>query len=172
MKYVFAIDPGTGSTSPAAVAFYDAQSKEVLWSCDIWPLGYKKRGNTIQTITRIQLIVKQLEKLWKETIAKYPINQIGIAIENFVMQGKGGATLQMFRGGALCVFEKEQKVSEVGNTSMKKGAGGHGGASKEEVADGLIKRIPKSAEYIKELKDLKAWDQIDAIGIAFCAEFR
>lgn len=172
MKYVIGIDPGTGSSSPAAIAFYDKHTNQVLWSMDLWPLGYKANSKNMTAIYRIKLIINQIDKLWKETILKYPANQIGISIENFVMVGKGGATLQMFRGAALCVFPATQRIVDVPNTTMKRIAGGKGSADKGQIADGLIDRIPLSAEYIKELKDLKAWDQIDAIGLAYAAEFR
>jgi len=171
MNYVFAIDPGTGSSSPAAICLYDRIEKEVIWSYDLWPLGYKARGGSMTNIHRIKLIIDQMDKIWADTITKFPINQIGISIENFVMQGKGGATLQMFRGAALCVFPPTQKIVNVQNSAMKKIAGGKGSADKEQIAISLIEKLPKSAEYIKELKDLEAWDQIDAIGLAYAADF-
>lgn len=174
IQYVFAIDPGTGSSSPAAVAFFDAKNQEVIWSADIWPLGYKpsSRKDRMLPHVRIKMIFDQITKLWEQTVAEYPLNRIGVCTENFVMQGKGGATLQQMRGAVLCIFPLSVSITEVNNKTMKKVAGGHGGADKEQIGEFLIKALPKSAEVLKELLDLEAWDQIDAIGLAYAAEFK
>jgi len=172
MNYVFGIDPGSGSSSPAAIALYDRIEKEVIWTHAIWPLGYKKRCGNMEPIVRIKMIVTQMEKVWEQTIQNYPTNEIGIAIENFVIQGKGGATLQMFRGAAMCIFPVTQEIIDIPNTTMKRIAGNSGKAGKEDIGEALKLHIPNSEEYIQQLIDLKLWDEIDAIGLAYSAEFK
>lgn len=170
MKYVFAIDPGTGSSSPAGVALLDMKEKKVIWSANVWPIGYKAKLK-MPVHHRIKLIRDQIEKLWDETVEEYGVDNIGVAMENFVMRGKGGATLQQFMGAVLTIFPVITPFCEVHNTTMKKFVGGTGKANKVKIGYKLLGVMPESKEYIQELMDLKEWDQVDAIGIGFTARF-
>jgi len=169
-RYVFGIDPGTGSSSPAAVAFYDTQEKIVLWSDDVWPLGHKVKTK-MPNHHRIGMIRKRIKDLWDDAESQYGTDNMGVAMENFVMKGIGGATLQMFRGAILTIFPYTVPCVEVHNTSMKKLVGGTGKADKIKIGLALMCKIRNNEAMIQELLDLKLYDQIDAIGIAYAAKF-
>ena len=61
------------------------------------------------------------------------------------------------------------KVTEVYNTTVKKNVGGHGRASKQEVAKGVLKFFKKKEHahtIIQEFIKTESWNILDAFAIA------
>jgi Holliday junction resolvasome RuvABC endonuclease subunit len=98
--------------------------------------------------------------------------RITFAIENFVMKGKGGATLQMLRGSLIGRVPYETDVVNVHNITMKSIVGGTGAADKKIVAEGVKKFFRMNAMasiQIDALIKAKEWDILDALGVGICA---
>lgn len=166
---VFAIDPGTGVNSACGVAVLKTEFKsgdtELLHLQDVWP----RRAHT-KTMSRIKDIVDQLEELMGEYYEKSSdTNVFAVAIESFVMRGKGGETLQRFIGAALTrVPVTSTPIIEIQNTSMKKFVGGTGKADKEGVLKKVLIEFPAN-RLLLEAAVKKQYDCIDAIGIGLTA---
>lgn len=165
-EFYMGIDPGTGSSSPAAIALYNAYSNEVLSIRAFWPDDRKA-----EPIKRIKTIATQVDNIIKNLVRRENsiLTDCTVACEDFVMRGKGGATLQMFRGAILTLFPLDTRIVTVQNTGMKRLVTGTGKADKKQIGEALLNNIPKNAELIKMLIEAEGWDELDAIGIAYAA---
>lgn len=160
---VIGIDPGldTENGSPTALAALDMRAKSILCT------RIFTKGLFTTNEDKIRYISANVRIFLLEFLSSYEEKPILVSIENFLMRGKAGTSLQQLRGGLIgalpdCVDD----VNDPWNTTIKKVVGGTGRADKEQVAQGILKLLPKEREYIQELIDRKLWDQTDAIAIA------
>lgn len=164
---IFAIDPGTGVKSACGVAVIEQAPNgtlELIHIEDIWP----KQAHS-STMMRIRDIVDQVEELMGYYYENKGAHEFGVAIESFVMRGKGGETLQRFIGAVLTrVPSTKTHIIEVQNTTMKKFVGGTGKADKELVLKKVLIQFPANQKLI--LAGVKQqYDGIDAVGIGLTA---
>lgn len=153
---IMSVDPASGATSRCGVALFDTETRDIY--------TYAAIGTSAKTTyARIQDVCGQVSGLY--------MKDSKVWLEAFVMRGKSGETLQRLIGGIIARLPKGAAINEVYNTTVKKAVGGHGGASKEEVALGVLKYFTDnkvSSEIIKNLIYDKEYDILDAfaIGIA------
>lgn len=162
---VVGIDPGTGSSSACGLAVFDSETRDILLAKAIWPSSPRYFKPTHH---RIKNIVSQLETQLKS----YAGPDTLIAIESFVMRGKGGETLQRMIGATLTALPYECQVVEVQNTTMKLWVGKSGKASKAEVGQGVSDFFDcnePSSLTIDGFVNALEFDVIDALGIAVAA---
>lgn len=163
---VFSIDPGTGVKSACGIAVLSVkpgQEPELLHIEDVWAIRPQPT-----TMMRIRDVVDQVEQLMTEWYEKSD-GSFAVAIESFVMRGKGGETLQRFIGAVLTrVPTNKTKIIEVANTKMKKFVGGTGKADKELVLKKVLIKFPANDKLI--LAGIREqYDGIDAVGIGLTA---
>jgi Holliday junction resolvasome RuvABC endonuclease subunit len=156
---IVGIDPGSGVSSPTGLVIYDDESELISWFGTVTSKAKKVEN-------RIQHISKEVEKVVKLAIGLDP--EPLVCIENFVMRGKGGETLQMLIGAIISRMPEEATIMQPYNTSVKKVVGGHGRAEKPEVAAGVLEVFKGSESAVFTIKDLIAkeqWDILDALAI-------
>lgn len=168
IKYIFAVDPGTGSSSACGVAFIEKESGRVLWTASIYAKDNQPQ-KSMKARHRIKLILEQVMPLYEHAVdfAKDQDSDVLVAVEAFVIKGKGGVTLEHMKGAFYAALPLKAEIVEVQNTVVKKVAGGKGTASKEQIGKFLQELIPDSSSYIQELINKEKWDEIDAVGIAY-----
>lgn len=155
------IDPGTGRSSPTGLVVFDPETLSISMVENLWA-GHDDNDR------RIRWLMLQVQ----EALESYSQGEIDlVAIETFVMYGKGGQTLQQLIGAYIGQVPFDVKIIHPFNTTVKKIVGGKGDADKEEVANGVCKFFGSNAESKKQIKDLisaEEWDKLDAfaIGIA------
>ncbi len=160
-----AIDPGTGLKSACGIAILKSSSVgvELLQLKDLWT-----RTPQPNALMRIRDIVDQIEDIYTEWYDKENGN-IAVAIESFVMRGKGGESLQRFIGAALTrVPSPKVPIIEVANTKMKKFVGGSGASDKEAILKKVLIKFPANQALIMA-GVRKEYDAIDAVGIGLTA---
>lgn len=166
-RVVFAIDPGTGVNSACGIAVLAELSGQlvIVHLEDVWPRKAHK-----STMSRIRDIVDQVEDLMSRIYEEYSDCEMRVAIESFVMRGKGGETLQRFIGAVLTRVPGDPyvKIHEIQNTTMKKFVGGTGKADKELILKKVLIRFPNN-ELLLTAAAGKKYDSIDAIGIGLAA---
>lgn len=167
IKYVFGIDPGTGSKSACGVCLLDVEENTVVWSASIYPKG--KASPTMPAHHRIKHINENLQQLYLSAVDMCDDTgtRVVVGIESFVMKGKSGETLAQFKGAVMSGLPFEADIREVQNTTVKKYAGNSGKADKLQIAEALKEKLPASKELLQELIDNGRWDEVDAIGIAW-----
>lgn len=152
------VDPGTGITSPTAIAAVDVSNKRILLVQEIRPI----HSNYLRSISmQVETVVEFLRR-------EHCDAEFTIAVETFVMYGKPGQMLQRLIGAILSRVTEACVYKEVYNTTIKKVVAGHGRADKLDVGNGVALFFrgrpdePQVLDYIKN----KEWDKLDAIAIA------
>ena len=157
---ILAIDPSTGSSSPVGIALFNAQTKGIIFYTNI--LTKKKLLHH-----RIRDIIEQLTAIMDEIPKPYTV-----VIEQFVMRGKGGESLQRVIGAYMALIPYECELVFVQNTTAKLFIGGHGHAEKAEVCQGVMrwfKDNETSFQITKELTTKCEYDIIDAFALGVSA---
>lgn len=149
---IMGIDPGTGLSSPAAMFVYDSNSFRII---HYEKFTSKKKDATCR-IREIALNIADRISYFKPDL---------FCIENFVMRGKGGETLQRFIGSLIPFTKEEIPFLQIQNTTVKKVVGGSGKAEKLQVAEGVLEYFTGSLT-IKKLLEEEQWDILDAAAIA------
>lgn len=149
---VLGIDPGTGLNSPAAIFVFDAVTKKIIYSDEY----SSKKKDATSRIREIALKIAQKIGYFRPDL---------FCIENFVMRGKGGETLQRFIGSLIPFTLEVVPFIQVQNTTVKKMVGGTGKAEKPEVALGVLNYFEGISD-IQTLIDNEKWDTLDAAAIA------
>ncbi len=159
MAIVIGIDPGTGASSPTGYCRFNSVTKVI----------YEARTVTsrrFDAANRIHDISKQLYDL--VNCISYPTADI-LCIETTFIMGKGNNSYQQMVGGSIAAADAATKIVFVPNTTMKKRVGGHGGADKVDVANGVIDYFGYGRSKLLDSSVFDAeWDITDslAIGIA------
>ena len=162
---VIGIDPGTGRSSPTGIAVYHSETRKIVYTARI----------TTEFTLEHHVIKDLADKLGKHLKYATKLREVQFLVgcETFVIKGKAGQILQRLIGAFLTRIPFNWTFISVFNTTMKRIVGGHGKAEKIQVAEELLKQFakcPYSVNYIKDLIDMKRWDETDALGIALCAE--
>ena len=158
---VLGIDPGTGLSSPLGLVFYDHDTGTILWYGSIGE-EFKK----LPAIKRIQKITRKVVEIVDILTVSDPDPLI--CIENFVMRGKGGETLQMLIGAIISQLPQGSVIIQPYNTSVKKAVGGTGKADKLQVAQGVRNHFSPCTSAVITIDELiakEAWDILDALAI-------
>lgn len=170
-RYILAIDPGTGSSSPCGVALLDTDKMEIIFTMGVY-VGKGTQKSSESPRMRIKQIADKLKDVIESCIETYGKDELGITSEAFVMRGKGGETLAKFKGACIAHIPIDIAYTEVYNTTMKAVSGGKGTATKQDIAEYLTSIFPKGErEKIMKLQKERRWDEIDAIGLAYAAKF-
>lgn len=152
---VAGIDPGTGSSSPTGFVVFNSDTLTVIKALNISPS--KKKDEVYKRIRDIKRdIAHEFDNYNPELCC----------IEDFVMRGKGGETLQQLIGAFMS--EVPQELEFVQNTVVKKIISGRGDADKLEVAQGLLCAVKANKEtraLVERWIDDQEWDLIDAFAI-------
>jgi len=169
MTLMIGIDPGTGSSSPTGFVGILQPVNQLLWRQEV-------TSQFESTYWRIKDIADEIGGflLQLETSLSADTNVI-IAIESFVMKGKGGETLQRLIGAIIAAVPYSFRIHEVANTTVKALVGSSGRASKLEVAKGVQQWFTQQPSLVTELQtliDTQAWDQLDACAIAIAGYLR
>lgn len=163
---VAGIDPGTGSNSALGLVVFDTETREIAACTEIWADVSKQ-----PTYDRIRSLARQAGELFN-----LPGNASSFTfIEYFVMRGKGGETLSRMVGALITKVPEGSSFIEVQNSTVKKLVGGHGAASKELVAEGVLEYFADNEEsftLISELIHGENWDALDAFAIAIAGVIR
>ncbi len=164
---LFAIDPGTGSSSACGIAVLRVRGDliEVVYLSDIWTRAVHKNA-----MLRIRDIADQVEGLMTNFYECCEPNEVfAVAIESFVIRGKGGETLQRFIGAVLSrVPSATTEIREIANTSMKKFVTGTGKGDKSAIMRSIVKQFPES-KIVLDAALKKQDDALDALGIGLAA---
>jgi len=158
---IIGIDPGTGISSPTGFAVVNTTTREILYAGNI-------TTNRKELAHRIKQISDIFEKTVLDIAATYPDATITCYIEQFVMRGKGGETLQRLVGSLLGRIPYDLGVEYIQNSTVKSVIAGHGQADKVSVARGLEGHFLTNAEshgLIKELVIKGEFDILDALAI-------
>lgn len=150
------IDPGTGSSSPTGIAIFDPQTLEIIYTTNLFT-----KHKILQH--RLKDITSQLVEVFNQVPAPFTV-----CIEQFVMRGKGGETLQRLIGAFMSQVPYSCELIHCQNTTVKAKIGGHGQADKVTVGRGLeafFTPNKDSVKLIKELTDKGEVDIIDALAI-------
>lgn len=154
---IIGIDPGTGITSPTGIAIFRSN-------------GYIEKLATISSTKRENL--DRLRDVAAGIKREVPNRNALLVIETFIMQGKGGQTLQRLIGAVIAAAPEKVKVADVFNTTVKRIVAGNGAAEKIQVAQGVLKWFKTrkdvkrtSVETVTKLISLKQWDILDALAI-------
>lgn len=164
-KIIFAVDPGTGVSSPAGICIYCPNTDKILFTTELWP----DKTNQKPTWRRLLDMINQMKTYLDASVKKY--GPLEVRTERFVMVGKGGETLARFAGGLLASISWECTFVEVHNIILKKDITGNAKASKQEIGAALEKRFAHDADSLDTVRKLihtSKWDQLDAIAIAVC----
>lgn len=192
MDVIFGIDPGSGSSSPTGLAALDITNQNeprILMTTAVF--GTEKGGgqplprhlnrklalsdsqrNDLRkwaATNRIRHTTEQLMDIIGLAMQENRDSRAVVAIESFVMQGKGGETLQRLIGATLNGLPRPIEIVEIQNTTVKAFSGGRGDSDKQAVGMGLRKYFDedvRSVQIIEQLLSLSLFDQIDAIAIA------
>lgn len=162
---IFAIDPGTGKSSPTAIALFDPLARTI---------AFTKHISTEMSVHhhRLSDLRTQFDRWMKYTIKLRGAQQLMVACETFVMRGKGGETLQRVIGSYEATVPLDLHWREVYNTTVKKIVGGKGDADKLDVGIGVryfFQENESSWKYVDELIRNKEWDRTDALAIGIAA---
>ena len=152
---VIGVDPGTGVSSPTGVAIFDPTRRKVLYTERLFPdsPGDDLAHKLAAIRDRFAFIVRF--EVWRAGLG----DEVLMAIESFVMRGKGGETLARCTGALMSCCDENVEVTLVNNLKMKKIVWGTGRASKAEVALGVNKWFGK--DVTAGLSD----DETDALAI-------
>lgn len=152
---VIGIDPGTGVSSPTGFAAFDPDTKEVLY---VEAIG----SNKATPAGRIREISQRVAELLESVD---PDADALVAIESFVMRGKGGETLARMTGALMAAIPERMDQVFVQNTTVKLLVGGHGKADKDQVAAGALHWLYGSGAAQNAAFELYSRDETDALAI-------
>lgn len=161
MQILAAIDPGSGVSSDTGFIALDLATGEILYALEIGTERSELRHRLADITGTVQALLTDLANR----------GNVQCYVESFVMQGKGGETLQRLIGAFMACCPDEVYLEHVQNSTVKKTMAGHGHADKASVAIGTLmffeKELPneKTAEYIKALIKNKKFDILDALAI-------
>lgn len=158
---IIGIDPGTGISSPTGFSAIDVHTKEIFYAGNI-------TTNRKELAHRIKHISDIFENTLLDIVKANPNATITCYVEQFVMRGKGGETLQRLVGSLLGRIPYDIGVEYIQNSTVKAVIAGHGQADKTSVARGLegyFLTNPKSYGLIKELVENGEFDIIDSLAI-------
>lgn len=154
---VVGIDPSSGARSSVGFSVIETSTMEILVAKEF------KIPNSPDLKTRLKQIAAHLIKEFKalEALEKDYI----ICIEQTVMMGKGGESLNRAIGAMMVTMPLARKLYHVSNMRMKLFISGSGKGDKKAIAEGLKKWFSNS-EILFQLTSSSRWDTIDSIGIA------
>ena len=161
-RIIFAIDPGTGSSSACGICVYDPNTVKIITTLEVWP--------ELQKPTWKRLRDMQTQVMHLLNAARDIHGPLEVRTESFVMRGKGGETLARFIGGVIAHLPWDSEFVEVHNIILKRNITGNARADKSEMGEALKKKVPLCIALIQEMIDNKSWDAIDAACIAICTE--
>lgn len=166
MRYVLGIDPTSGARSSLGLAMIDMETKSIIFTRDHTAAPSKELR------VRLKSIASFLIKTFKE-IEAMNLGEYSIGVEQTVMQGPGGESLNRAIGVIMLTTPVNRPLFHISNMQMKVIAGGHGRADKKEIGtylkDVVFKENKESRELIFNLIASSRWDIIDAIGIGVTA---
>ncbi len=169
-RLVIGIDPGTGSSSAAGFVAFIPAERRIVRAEAIWPQLPK-----LTTFGRIKEICERIEVLYGDACFAAGVTSAEtlIGCEDFVIQGKGGVTLQRFIGATLSRFPFDATQRFCQNTSVKRVVGSAGGKSdKREVSHGVLAYFAAHEPSRKIIADAVArldFDLVDAAAIGIAA---
>jgi Holliday junction resolvasome RuvABC endonuclease subunit len=164
-QLVIGIDPGSGVASPTGLSVFDVETREILLADNLGT-----RHKALQH--RIKDISDQLEDYIKQVITNYPDASIIVAVEYFVMLGKGGEILNRLIGSFMGRLPYNIEFTQVQNTTVKRLVGGHGRAEKQQVAAGLLPLFSNNETSMAQIMQLTSeaeWDILDSLAIGVSA---
>lgn len=163
---IIGIDPGFGVKSPTAVSIFDSVDGYIFEAFMQTPGNLKEETEKLSFISktiahRLDLKLNEYENSSK---------RIRICIEDFVMRGKGGQTLARLTGAIIGAMPEYlcKDIKYCRNTTVKMYIGGHGHASKEEVAQGVLgwfSDVPAMKEMVAKWIRNEQWDLTDSLAI-------
>ena len=159
---VIGIDPGFKS-SPTAIVILDPTEQAIV-DARLFTKGILKETDEI-----IRYMSRSIGYYLKTKVDEYDSENVMISIEQFVMRGKGGESMNRLIGAIMSqIPESFEQVVHAQNSTVKKYLGGHGQASKEEVAKGVVKWFGNSwgnIDIVEEWIRREQWDLCDALAI-------
>lgn len=159
MAIVVGLDPGVSVSSDTGFVAFDTETLKLLYVVEI---GSDRRELRHRLKDISEVVAGLLTELAQQG------KPVHAYIEQFVMRGKGGETLQRLIGAIMAVCPDEVKLEHVQNTTVKLVMAGHGHADKASVAfatkDYFVKNADTS-EYIRKLLLSKKFDILDALAI-------
>jgi len=160
---VVGIDPGTGVKSPCGVAAFTVAQKTILLAANV---SSKQRNQ----LKNLRCLPEEVYQTINEAVdVQHDPQQVKIYLEEIVMRGKGGVTLQRHIGAVISRFPMLTPIDTVGVTRVKRLVTGNGDAEKREVGLGVIKFFgsnPESESIVKDYFEDSQWDILDAFAIA------
>lgn len=159
---ILGVDPGLGVKSATGVAMIDYESKTLILHDEI------KVDNKLTLPGKTFAIAEFVRDVAACRRHLYHLDVL--AIEYFVMRGKGGESLQRLIGAIISRFPNTSFASPQ-NTGLKKMLGGHGKAEKHEVALGVKEffRSNEDRKTVDHLMETCKWDILDAMAVAITA---
>ena len=160
-QLIIALDPGTGSSSPTGFSVFNPHTLEIFYAANI-----DTRKGLLQH--RIKDISDKLSATLDEIDRNFADHELIICIEQFVMMGKGGETLQRLIGSFMGRLPYRARLTHVQNTKVKLFVAGHGHADKDAVGFGVLRYFEgnqESAAVIKRLQMQNEPDIIDSLAI-------
>lgn len=157
---VVGIDPGTGLKSPAGLAAFDVETRDILLAEEL-PARWGKASATL----RIASITEQFQE---KIFMRFTGADTLFCVESFVMQGQGGQTLQRMIGAVLSCVPTHCPIEEIQNSTVKKNTAGHGHADKKSVAVVVLDYFISNSNAHKLVTRLildEKWDILDALAI-------
>lgn len=159
MKIV-ALDQSTGSRSDFGFCVVEMDTMDILVAKAI---KIKKDPDLRKRIKLIAAHIAAEFKLLEQQGVDY-----AIFIEQYVMMGKGGESLQRLNGALMVVAPSNREMHFINNLQVKKFVTGSGKAEKRDIAMGLLeifKSNKNSVDLINNLMVGSNWDALDAIAI-------
>jgi len=156
---IIGVDPGTGSSSALGVVHVDFGTRDIVSHTEYWS------DRKLSATQRIRNISDVFCKSWPEHVD-------AVAIEYFVMRGKGGETLARMVGAVIGCLPPTSRFIEIQNSTIKLFVGGHGAATKQQVAEGVLEYFDENVNSFALVSDFindERWDLIDALAIAITA---
>lgn len=162
MRYIVGIDPTSLARSGLGLAMIDLETMSIVLVRDHTIAPSKELR------VRLKSIASFMIKTFKE-IEDLNLGEYAIGIEQTVMQGVGGESLNRAIGVIMLTTPVNRPLFHISNMQMKVVAGGHGRADKKEIGnhlkDIIFKVNKESREALFNLIASSRWDIIDAIGI-------
>lgn len=162
MRYILGIDPTSGARSSLGLAMIDFQTMSIILTKD----------HTVAPSKELRVRLKSIASFLIKTFKEIELRNFGeyaIGVEQTVMQGPGGESLNRAIGVIMLTTPVNRPLFHISNMQMKVVAGGHGKADKKEIGtylkDVVFKDNKESRELLFNLIASSRWDIIDAIGI-------
>lgn len=151
------IDPSSGARSSVGFSVIDMETMQILVAKEF------KIPASPDLKVRLKHIAAHMVKEFK--ILEVQDQEYIICIEQTVMRGKGGESLNRAIGAIMVTMPLARKLYHVSNMRMKLFISGSGKGDKKDIAEGLKKYFPNS-DLLFQLTTSSRWDTIDSIGIA------